>query len=249
MQGTTQEVIRQLFNSKVGNSHLLDDFNLFDSSVSQKLWSAEYNFRRLTSLDVNEFRVFPSGSDTLSSGATTAGYKVLDVVYYCRNLNLLLDGFFMNSMSALDTLAHELFALYCCSDVPPNIYIVTARKMLSDFHPSSKTLELLNEQLEQGGWFAEFEPFRHCTTHVSLIRYDDIEFRFDHVNNRYHLLRPIRLPDNPQIRPFTYNINRIASEYCESTLKSIQSLVADVYDRVLLDIQANKDMLPIPSVK
>jgi hypothetical protein len=249
MQETAQEVIRELFNSKVGNSLLLDDFNLFDSSVSQKLWSAEYNLGKLISLDVNEFRVFPSGSDTISSGAITTGYKVLDIIYYCRTLNLLLDGFFMNSMSTLDTLAHELFTLYCCSDVPSNIYIVTARKMLGDFHPSSKTLELLNKQLKQGGWFDEFEPFRHCTTHVSLIRYDDIEFRFDQVKNSYHLIKAIRLPDNPQTRPFTYNLNRIAGEYCQTTLRSIQSLVADVYDRVLLDISANKDMLPIQAVK
>jgi len=248
MQATVQQVIRQLFNSKVGDSRLLDDFNLYDSSVNQKLWSADYHCRRLSSLDINEFRVFPSASDTLSSGATTAGYTVLDVVWYCRNLNLLLDGFFMNSMSVLDTLAHELFALYCCSGVPSNIYITTARKMLADFHPSSKTGELLDEQLKQGGWFTEFEPFRHCTTHESLIRYDDVEFRFDHVNTSYHLLRPIRLPDNPHVRPFTYHLNRVAGEYCQSTLGSIQSLVANVYDAVLLDIHANGDMLPIPAV-
>jgi len=151
MQETAQAVIRELFNSRVDNSLLLDDFNLFDSSVSQKLWSAEYNLGKLISLDVNEFRVFPSGGDTISFGAITTGYKVLDIIYYCRTLNLLLDGFFMNSMSTLDTLAHELFTLYCCSDIPSNIYINTVRKMLGGFHPSSKTLELLNEQLRQGG--------------------------------------------------------------------------------------------------
>jgi len=248
MQGTTQQVIRQLFNSKVSDSRRVDDFNLFDSSVSQKLWSAEHYCTQLTSLDINEFRVFPSASDTLSSGATTAGYTVLDVVWYCRNVNRLLDGFFMNSMSVLDTLAHEIFALYSCPSTPSNIYITIVKRMLTDFHPNSETGELLDERLKQG-WFSEFEPFRHCTTHESLIRYDDIEFRFDHVNNRYYLLRPIRLPDNPQVRPFTYHLNRVASEYCQSALRNIQSLVADVCDRVLLDIHANGDILPIPAVQ
>jgi len=223
----------------------VDDFNLFDSSVSQKLWSTEYYCTQLTSLDINKFRVFPSSTDTLSSGATPARYTVLDLFWYCRNLNRLLDGFFMNSMSVLDTLAHEIFTLYRCASTPSNIYITTAQKMLSESHSTSETLKLLEERLRQN-WFSEFEPFRHCTTHESLIRYEDIEFRFDHVNNRYNLLKPIRLPDNPQSRPFAYNFNRVASDYCQSTLRNLQSLVADVYDRVLLDIHANGDVLPIP---
>jgi len=191
--------------------------------------------------------VFPFLSGTLSADATTAEYMVLDPVLYCRNLNRLLDGFFMNSMSTLDTLAHEIFTLYVCLSVPSHIYITTAKKVLTEVHASSKTAKLLDEQLSQG-WFAEFEPFRHCTTHESLIRYDDIEVSFDHVNNRYNLLKPIRLPDNPQVIPFTYDSNRVASDYCQSILAKIQSLVADVYASVLLDIRTNGDVLPIPTV-
>ena len=245
MQVTAQQAIRELFNSNVGDSCLVDDFNLFDSSVGQKRWSADHYCGQLVRLDINEFRVFPSASDTLSAGSTTPEYTVLDVVWYCRYLNLLLDGFFMNSMSVLDTLAHEIFTLYKCQTVPSNIYIANAKRMLTEAHPTSKTGELLNDRLKQG-WLTEFEPFRHCTTHESLIRYDDIDFRFDHVYNRYYLSRPVRLPNNPQVRPFTYDCNRVASEYCQSILRNVQSLVADVYDSILLDIHTNGDVLPIP---
>jgi hypothetical protein len=246
MQETAQQIIHQLFNQRVTNGRLVDDFNLFDSSVGQKLWSTEYYCTQLTNLDINEFRVFPSASDTLSSGATTTEYTVLDLFRYCRNLNRLLDGFFMNSMSVLDTLAHEIFIVYCSASIPPNIYITTAHRMLRESHPSSETLRLLEERLTQE-WFSEFEPFRHCTTHESLIRYEDIEIRFDHVNNRYSLSRPVRLPDNPQVRPFTYQMNRIPSEFCQSTLGHIQALVAGVYDAVLLDIHAKLGVIPIPA--
>jgi hypothetical protein len=247
MQGTEQQKIRELFNSNVGDRHLVDKFNLFDSSVSQKLWSTEYYCKQLVSLNINEFRVFPFVSGTLSADAKTADYMVLDPVWYCRNLNLLLDGFFMNSMSTLDTLAHEIFTLYVCPSVPSYIYITTAKKMLVEVHASSTTARLLDEQLSQD-WFAEFEPFRHCTTHESLIRHDDVVYSFDNVNNRYELLRAIRLPDNPQVIPFTYNSNRVASEYCQSILTKIQSLAGDVYASVLLDMRTNGDILPIPTV-
>lgn len=96
-------------------------------------------------------------------------------------------------------------------------------------------------------WLSEFEPFRHCTTHESLIRHDDIVYRFDPVTRRYKLSRRIKLPDNPQVRPFTYNRNRLINEYVASTFKRINRLVSEIYRNALRDIRAGGNVLPVPA--
>jgi len=266
MREAHQQTIRELFNQKVHDNCLVSDYNLFDSSVTQKLWSTKYYYEKLTSLDINEFREFPktlvndtSSLDTEKSSVfpqkpdVEFGVEAVaeyasppDLYRYCRYLNLFLDGFFMNSMSILDTLAHQIFILYSFPEVPDKIYIRTAKEMLGRFHSASKTFQLLEDHLEQK-WFKEFEPFRHCTTHESLIRYDDIKFSFDPVNIRYSLSEPVKLPDNPQARPFTYLLNRVVSEYCQSTLINIQSLVVNIYDREFVDVYAKQAIIPVPA--
>lgn len=247
MPEIAQQKIRELFESTVHDSRLVNDFALFDSSVSQKLWSTEYYFKQLLSLDIRQFEVLPSASDTQSYGTTIIQTPTLDISNYCSYLNLFLDGFFMTTMSTLDTLAHEIFILYESQPVPARIYIDTARNMLLDIHPNSEVGQLLDEQLNKP-WFSEFEPFRHCTTHESLIRHNDIVYRFDHVARHYKLFRKIKLPDNPQVRPFTYNRNRVASEYCQSIFRKVQWLVINVYKHALRDIRTNGNVLPIPTI-
>jgi len=243
MQETAQQKIRELFASTVSDSRLIYDFDLFDSSVNQKLWSTKYYCEQLMSLDINQFH-WPSASDTQSSGSTVFQTPMLDISNFCNHLNLFLDGFFMNAMSTLDTLAHELFILYESRPRPANIYIDTAKKMLLNVYPNSAVGGLLDDQLSKP-WFREFEPFRHCTTHESLIRHSDIVYRFDQVASNYKLSRKIKLPDNPQAKPLTYNRNRIVSKYCPSTLRKIQWLVTNVYKCALRDIRANGNTLPI----
>lgn len=244
MQGIAQQTISDLFNSNVSDSNLVYEFNLFDRSVTQKLWSTDYYCRQLLSLDVNAFLVFPSVSATQSTGSIMSPDPLLDISWYCQELNRLLDGFFMNSMSVFDTLAHEIYTLYDSQTRPSRIYITTARDMLLNFHPTCKTGQLLDSQLSQS-WYTEFEPFRHCTTHESLIRYDDISIRYDPVTHLYSLFRKIRLPDDPQVRPFTYDRNRVASEYCQRLRRKIQWLVTRVYESMLYDIRRNGNILPI----
>lgn len=247
MRTQAQETVSSLFNSNISNKDLVFEFNLFHRSVEQKLWSTEYYCEQLVSQNLYQFLLLPSESDIQSPVPITVQDPLLDVVEsYCRHLNLLLDGFFMNSVSVLDTLAHEISTLYCLPQKPNKIYIVGIKNMLADSHPNSRVRALLDNQLSQP-WFTEFEPFRHCTTHESLIRYDDIKFSYDDVTGRYRLLRGIKLPDNPQVRPFTYNRNRLASKYCESTFRKIQWLVAKVYESVLRDIRRNGNVLPIPT--
>ena len=152
----------------------------------------------------------------------------------------------MNAMSTLDTIAHEIFVLYDITPLPPRIYINTARDMLVSIHHTSALTALLNNQLNSP-WFIDFQSFRHCTTHESIIRHDDILPRFDPVARRYRLSRRIKLPDNPQVRPFTYNRNRIANEYVTSTFRKVNRLVVEVYRNALRDIRTFGNILPVPS--
>ena len=245
MQETAQEKIRELFHSTVCNSLVVFNFDLYDSSVSQKLWSTEYYRNQLLGLDINKFQVMPPTSDTQSYGSSIIQTPMLDIWAYCSHFNLYIDGFFMNAMSTLDTLAHELFVLYESHRVPRRIYIDNAKDMLLNSHTNSAAGELLSAKLSEP-WFTEFEPFRHCTTHESLIRHSDIIYRFDYVAGNYKLSRKIKLPDNPQVKPFTYNRNRVSSEYCRSIFRKIHSLVTNVYKSALRDICTNGNVLPIP---
>jgi hypothetical protein len=246
MATTAKETISHLFNSKVATAQLVDDFNLYHSSVTQKLWSVGYYNWQISTLDINNFRTVAYPSATLTSGTGYTFPATDPVIEYLRYLNLLIDGFFMNSMSALDTLGHELFVLYSSHKVKPDIYISTAHVMISQFHSASQAKKVLDSQLVPGGWFTEFERYRHCTTHESLIVYDDIHFRIDPVNFNYRLDQPVKLPDNPQVRPLTYDLNRNVVDYCLSTFQTIELLVSSLYDSVLLDIHAKGDTLPIP---
>jgi len=250
MRETAQQKIRQLFHSSVSDNLLLYDFDLFDRSVRQKLWSTRYYCKEVSSLDINQFKIWPSASDTQSSDArpprsAIVRPPVVDKHEFCSHLNLFLDGFFMNAMSALDTLAHELFLLYESQRRPAKIYIDTARSMLHNIHPNSEVGRLLDDQLSKP-WFKEFEPFRHCTTHESLIRYNDIVAPYEDVKEKYRLSRKFKLPDNPQLKPFTYHRNGVAKQYCRVLFRKIERLVSNVYGLALRDIRANGNILPIP---
>lgn len=242
---TAQDAIRDLFQENVNNRNLVYEFNLLDMSVRQKLWSTDYYLKGLLNLNINSFLVLPATSSTASSGTTAVTYPVLDAPGFCYEVNRLLDGFFMNLMSILDTLGHQIYALYSCASVPARIYIHTARDMLLKEHPTCKLGSFLDRQLSMR-WFLEFEPFRHCTTHESLIRYDDIGIKYDPITSRYQLSREIKLPDNPQVRPFTYNRNRVASKYCQSLFRRVGKMLDKIYQNILLDARRNNNVLPIP---
>jgi hypothetical protein len=246
MATTAKETICQLFNSKVSATQLREEFNLYHNSVTQKLWSVGYYNRQISALDINNFRMSADPSATLTAGTTYVLPQIDPVIEYLRHLNLFIDGFFMNSMSILDTLAHELFVLYSSQMAKSDIYFNMAHVMISKFHSASQIKKVLDSQLVPGGWFTEFERYRHCTTHESLIVYDDIQLIIGTVNHTYSLSQPVRLPDNPQVRPLTYNLNRNVVDYCLSTLQTIESLVSSIYDSALLDIHAKGDTLPIP---
>lgn len=243
MPESAQQKIRNLFNSSVGDAILVYEFNLFDTSVSQKLWSTNhYYYDELVTLDILKYIVAPLSSTQSSSGSQADESPPIDIPGYCRNLNRILDGFFMNCMSVLDTLAHELLILYNLQQRPRDIYIKTIKEILVQEQPNSETGKLLASQLGQL-WFGEFEPYRHCTTHECLINYE-INVPFDQLTKRY---RPpkIKLPDDPKVRPFTYRKNRVANQYCKIILKRVDSLVSKTYESIWKDIRKCHDILPI----
>lgn len=241
MPVTAQQTIRELFNSIVTDTQCLYNFNLFDRSVSQKLWAINHYLDRLLNLDINQYQV---QSMSVAGSSMIIQPPNVDTPEYCRHLNLYLDGFFMNAMSVLDTLAHELFLLYEHPSRISDIYIKTAVTMLNNYHPNSKTKILLEKEMAKP-WFRKFEPYRHCTTHESLIRYDDLNISYDDVLMK-HKTRLIKLPDSPKARPFTYSKNRVATKYCQSLFKKISWLIDKVYNNVLCDINSNGNIIPIP---
>ena len=131
MPETAQQIIRELFDSIVADNRLIQDFDLCDTSVNQKLWSTEYYVKQLSSLEISQFQVTPSSSDSQQSGTDLIiRAPFLDITGFCSYFNLFLDGFFMTAMSTLDTLAHLIFVLYQFQQTPRKIYIAKAKNQL-----------------------------------------------------------------------------------------------------------------------
>jgi hypothetical protein len=240
-----KQAIQELFKTSVSNNDLVYKFNLYDASVTQKLWSTNYYLQRLRSLDVNQYLMYPTTtSGTASTGEVFVSDPLFDAPRFYYDLNRLLDGFFMNSMSTLDTLGHQIYTLYKCKSRPSKIYIRTAMKMLIKEHTNCKLGHFLSSQLGRR-WFLEFEQFRHCTTHESLIKFADIDTSYDRITRSYHLSKKIRLPDDPRSIPFKYKRNRKAIEYCDGLFGKIHSLIDKAYDNILADIGSNSNTIPV----
>jgi hypothetical protein len=247
MAPEAQRKVYDLFNLKVNNSALRDEFRLFDRSITQKLWAARYYHDSLLNLDIRKFweqsvttSIQSSGSNVISTPS-----QGLNLERYCSHVHLLLDGFFMNSMSALDMLAHQIFLLYDLQQKPSKVYIGTVKRKLAQFHPNSKLRKLLDEQMGQT-WFDQFQQFRNCTTHESLIGYDKVEISYDPITGEV-VGSKIRLPDYPKGRPiFTYSKRREATRYCQLILKKVNSLVTKVYESIWVDIRRANNILPMP---
>lgn len=242
--------IHDLFNSRVTDTNLKDEFNLFHRSVAQKLWSTRHYLDELKSLNTDKFNekylVLPLQNTTQSTNKPTITQpSFLDIEGYCLDFNRILDGFFMNSMSALDTLAHQISTIYYFPAEEfdgDRIYISGIRKAFPKYHPNSEVGVLLDSRLKQH-WFTEFAPFRHCTTHESLIPYD-VSAQYDMISQRW-LPPDIKLPENPKVRPPQQIRNREPVAFCQTIFDNIESLLNEIYEAILIDIRNNKDNLPI----
>lgn len=246
MTSIAQQKVYNLFNLNINSSALRDEFSLFDRSVTQKLWAAKYYYDELANLDIRKFweQSITTSVQSSNSILVTTPAQGLNLERYCSHVHLLLDGFFMNSMSALDTLAHQIFLLYNLRQKPSKIYIGTVKKKLAQFHPNSKLRKLLDNQMGQT-WFDQFQQFRNCTTHESLIGYDKVEVSYDPITGQV-VGSKIKLPDDPKARPlFTYRKRREAIRYCKFILKNTNSLVTKVYENILVDTGRANNILPI----
>ncbi len=240
-----QREIRDRFSTSGCNPRLVSDYNLYSSSVLQKLWSAEHYSRELKNLEIRWFWetspvVYTQTADSYPAAPQT---PTLNFDRYSRHVHLFMDGFFMNAMSVLDTLAHEIWTLYAFPQKPSRLYIGTVKKRLAHLHPSSELGKFLTRQLGQD-WFDQFQRFRHCTTHESSIVYDKIQVSYEHLTRQVEG-SDITLPDDPKIRPFTYRKRREATKYCTDTLGKIHSLVEKAHEKILLDTRRNNNIFPI----
>ena len=237
--------IRDLFSASGCNPRLVSDYNLYSASVIQKLWSAEHVSAELKNLDLSRFRESSPTvyTHTDESYSVTSPEARFNIDGYCRHVHLFVDGFFINSMSVLDTLAHEIWTLYAFQQKPSRLYIGTVKKKLLSLHPNSALGRFLAGKLGQV-WFDQFQRFRHCTTHESLIVYDKVQVIYDPLT-RQAVESDILLPDDPKASPCTYRKKIEATKYCADTLGKIQSLVEKAHEKILLDIRRNNNVFPI----
>jgi len=225
---------------------IISDFELYYRSVEQKLWSASYSSG---SVQLDSDYLYPpsSGRETLSVGSSitqTARVQAPpNMENYCRFINLHLDGFLMNAMSSLDTLA-RLIITVCYSGHPRlnKIYITNIHPQLRVSHPNCMLTSQLLSELSQT-WFRDFQAYRTCTTHESLIKYD-VNLGFDQLHNTYRIPN-LKLPDDPRAKPFTYRKRREVKTYCRTTNKRLQLMVFRLYESMLIDFRASGN-IPIP---
>jgi hypothetical protein len=262
--------LRNLVKSIASDEKICSKFNLFDASVTQKLWSTKYYCDQLLRLKIYSPVIPSSLSDTETTTSTapdtTPIYYVINpesytyisesstskalrqnILDYYWDINRLLDGFFMNAMSVLDTIAHQISTLYVLDKKWESIYIWSVDEMLRTYHENSQVLKVVRKVVDRDlgeDWFKEFSPFRHCTTHESLILLDDIRIIPDSLTGNIQVSEII-LPDNPQIRPFTKEKSNTVRLYCPSTLERIQSLVTEIYESMLSDVSRAEYRLPI----
>lgn len=216
----------------------LEGFQHFHLSVKQKLWSVDYFHDQIAKLKPEVLY-----QQQRTQGSTLVLDQYTDKEGFGLYANLILDGFLMNAMAALDTLAHEIKVLYAFHPVPRKVYIHTIKQRLEGQHPYCALTKYLSGELAKP-WFDPFATYRHCTTHESLVgsnvRYDET------LITGYLQQAIITLPDDPRNRPFTYSRNRELKSYCVKIRRSVTDLVRHSYYCMIEDIKVAHNILPIP---
>lgn len=229
-----QSIIRDHAPSQL----FLEEFQHFHLSVEQKLWSINYFHDQIAQLKpevLYQQQPTREGTLVLDQHTDKEGFRLY--------ANLILDGFLMNAMAALDTLAHEIKVLYGFHPVPRKVYILTITEKLAREHPSCTLNRYLSSELAKP-WFEPFATYRHCTTHESLV---GSNVRYDETLITGELRQAfITLPDDPRNRPFTYIRNRELKSYCIKIRRRVTDLVHHSYSLIIQDIRVAHNILPIP---
>ncbi len=235
---TNQRRLQSIVQTIVPSQSFREEFQHFHLSVEQKLWSVDYFQERIDELEPEVFYK-PKGSQ--ENMLMVDQYQ--DKERFGFYANLSLDGFLMNTMAALDTLAHEISILYTFPALPPKIYIHTIKQKLTRHHPSKSLTTYLSRELARP-WFHTLSEYRHCTTHESLV---GSNVRADAALITGHIQQAIiMLPDDPRNRPFTYRRNRELKSYCAKARRSAIDLVRHSYYCIMQDIRVAQNILPIP---
>jgi len=169
--------------------------------------------------------------------------QVTDIEGFGLYANLLLDGFLMNAVAALDTLAHEIRVLYRFHPVPRKVYIHTIKKKMEGEHPYCALTKYLSSELAKP-WFDPFATYRHCTTHESLVG-SNVRFEASLITGDLQQAF-VPLPDDPRNRPFTYRRNRELKAYCDRARKNVMQMVRHSYYCIIQDIKRANYTLPVP---
>jgi len=233
---TNQQRLQSIVQAHAPSQPFLEEFQHFHLSVRQKLWSVD-NFHR----QIHELK-----PEVLYEQRTQGNILVLDqstdIEGFGFYANLLLDGFLMNTMSALDILAHEIKVLYRFNRVPNRIYIHTIKGCLVREHPLCALTKHLSTELAKP-WFDTFSKYRHCTTHESLVG-ANVRFEASLITGDLQDAY-VPLPDDPRRKPFTYRKERELKSYCDRVRKHVLTLVRHSYYCVIQDIQSASSALPI----
>jgi len=236
---TNQQKLQSTVETHAPSQSFLEEFQHFHLSVKQKLWSVDYFYNQIVELK----------PEVLYQQQETRGSTlVLKDPYINKEgfglyANAILDGFLMNAMAVLDTLAHEIKILYTFQHVPQKVYIHTIKGKLAREYPSCTLTGYLSSELAKP-WFDLFATYRHCTTHESLV---GSNVRYDETLITGELQQAfITLPDDPGDRPFTYRRNRELKSYCIKIRGRVTELVRHSYYLIIQDIKVAHNILPIP---
>lgn len=235
---TNQRRLQSIVQTHAPNQPFLEEFQHFHLSVKQKLWSVDYFQDRIDELKPE---VLYQQQGTRGNVLMLGQYP--DKEGFGLYANLILDGFLMNAMATLDTLAHEIKILYTFHPVPRKAYIHTIKQKLQSQHQYKALTKYLSGELAKP-WFNLLATYRHCTTHESLV---GSNIRSDEALITGDIQQAIiTLPDDPRNRPLTYRRNRELKSYCVKTRKSVTDLVRHSYYYIVQDIRAAHNTLPIP---
>jgi len=236
---TNQQRLQSIVQAHAPSQAFLEEFQHFHLSVKQKLWSVDYFHNQINELE----------PEVLYQQQRTRGSTlVLKEPYINKEgfglyANLVLDGFLMNAMAALDTLAHEIRVLYVFQPSPQNVYIRAIKQRLINEHPHCSLTQYLSDELTKP-WFDPFANYRHCTTHESLVT-SNVSYGETLITGDPQPAF-ITLADDPRNRPCTYNLKRELKSYCVKNKKSVTDLVRHSYYCIIQDIRAAHNTLQIP---
>jgi len=221
---------------------VFEDFRHYHVSVSQKLWSVNYycdNIAQLKPVTSYERISRSPASDVTDDKLVAEGSTYRS---FLLSMNMFLDGFLMNAVAVLDTLAHEIWVIYK-GPKSGDLYMNAAKKELKKSHPKSQLVELLEDHLAED-WFDTLRMYRRCTTHESLVA-PDISFKISLITGEVE--QSVPLPDDPTYRPFTYVQKRELTTYCEEAREKVKLIVERSYVCIVEDLMTADNRVPIPA--